>query len=278
MDAYAFLKPADQKDGYWGPVTSTIDWCELNYTHSHYVAEWWNTLSCVPPIVWSLYSATRAWRTGSPASVVLLPLWTAVVFAGSVAFHGSLLWETQLMDELPMLWQMSYAIYAIFNLGRFPGAPWLLAAWDVAIAVGYVAFPYPVGFQAFYFVMFWTQYLRTIVLLRRNPKGHPAREQLWFSYVGVSLCLLAFAIWNVDSQFCPGLRELRAWLVSNGAGSLGFLSEGHAWWHLLMGYGSYLVGVALVQAVLIVQRPGETWRCDADAWFPLYYRVDKKKE
>lgn len=114
--------------------------------------------------------------------------------------------------------------------------------------------------------MFWTQYLRTIVLLRRFPKEHPARAQLWFSYFGNALCLIAFAIWNVDSQFCPSLRELRAWLSANGLGWLGFLSEGglragwesqrgseraddagHAWWHLLMGYGSYLVGVALVR-------------------------------
>ncbi|KAI8393790.1 uncharacterized protein BYT42DRAFT_18851 [Radiomyces spectabilis] len=31
--------------GYWGPITSSVDWCEKNYTHWYYVAEWWNTLS-----------------------------------------------------------------------------------------------------------------------------------------------------------------------------------------------------------------------------------------
>src|SRR5205814_10181970 len=33
------------RPGFWGPPTSTIDWCEANYAHSRYVCEWFNTLS-----------------------------------------------------------------------------------------------------------------------------------------------------------------------------------------------------------------------------------------
>ncbi|KAJ3411621.1 hypothetical protein HDV05_001990 [Chytridiales sp. JEL 0842] len=40
------LKPAGNP-GYWGPVTSTLDWCEENYIHSHYIAELFNTLSMI---------------------------------------------------------------------------------------------------------------------------------------------------------------------------------------------------------------------------------------
>ncbi len=33
--------------GFWGPRTASVDWCEPNYVWSHYVAEWWNTITSV---------------------------------------------------------------------------------------------------------------------------------------------------------------------------------------------------------------------------------------
>jgi dihydroceramidase len=50
------------KMGYWGEVTSTIDWCETNYEVTHYVAEFWNTLSSLF-IAWvGLYALIRLHR------------------------------------------------------------------------------------------------------------------------------------------------------------------------------------------------------------------------
>lgn len=30
----------DDAEGYWGPPTSTLDWCEENYVSSYYIAEY----------------------------------------------------------------------------------------------------------------------------------------------------------------------------------------------------------------------------------------------
>jgi dihydroceramidase len=37
--------PPDREDGYWAPITSTIDWCEENYYATPYSAEIVNTLT-----------------------------------------------------------------------------------------------------------------------------------------------------------------------------------------------------------------------------------------
>jgi dihydroceramidase len=31
--------------GFWGPSTSTVDWCETNYEVTHYLAEFANSIS-----------------------------------------------------------------------------------------------------------------------------------------------------------------------------------------------------------------------------------------
>jgi len=41
----AIMAPASaapSADGYWGPVTASVDWCERNYAVTFYAAEFWN--------------------------------------------------------------------------------------------------------------------------------------------------------------------------------------------------------------------------------------------
>ena len=40
--------------GFWGPVDSSIDWCEPNYAVTNYIAEFFNTLSSIPMIFWCI--------------------------------------------------------------------------------------------------------------------------------------------------------------------------------------------------------------------------------
>ena len=48
--------------GYWGPPTSTLDWCETNYEVSFYIAEFWNTvtnLSMIIPPIYGMFDSIR---------------------------------------------------------------------------------------------------------------------------------------------------------------------------------------------------------------------------
>ena len=44
----ATLAESAGMDGYWGTPTATADFCEPNYAHTRYIAEFLNALSSVP--------------------------------------------------------------------------------------------------------------------------------------------------------------------------------------------------------------------------------------
>ena len=49
---------------FWGQPNSGVDWCEQNYVHTHYVAEWWNFLSSVPMVVYGVFGLGCCARFG----------------------------------------------------------------------------------------------------------------------------------------------------------------------------------------------------------------------
>ncbi|EKC97347.1 ceramidase [Trichosporon asahii var. asahii CBS 8904] len=141
MGAFDFLRTTDEITGWHGPVTSTIDWCELNYVYSWYIAELVNTLTNVPVIFLGLYCAWATWKAGAPKRYSLVHLGLAGIGIGSFGFHGTLKWEWQLMDELPMIYVASYAAYLV--LDTLPGfkprfgiaGPLAVLAWCIFVTV-----------------------------------------------------------------------------------------------------------------------------------------------
>jgi hypothetical protein len=92
----------DTTEGYWGPKTSTVNWCEADYTVTVYVAEFTNTISSLVIVCNGLYGIYRHY-----GHVEIRYIWAfagfIVVGFGSAAFHGTLWRSMQLMDELPMV-------------------------------------------------------------------------------------------------------------------------------------------------------------------------------
>jgi dihydroceramidase len=92
---------ADESD--YGNHTSTIDWCEENYTHTPYVAEFYNAFTNFPTVALGLYGAYAALQGGLKKRYALAYLGLVCIGLGSFGFHATLTWEWQLMDELPMV-------------------------------------------------------------------------------------------------------------------------------------------------------------------------------
>ena len=101
-------------DRYWGPVTASIDWCELNYATTPYIAEFYNTVSSLCIVL-----------AGCIGLAMVCPLRYKVAFAciavvglGSAMFHMTLLKQWQASDEVPMLYSALSYLYILLVQDR----------------------------------------------------------------------------------------------------------------------------------------------------------------
>ncbi|KAL2920253.1 hypothetical protein HK105_200322 [Polyrhizophydium stewartii] len=87
---------------FWGLPTSSVDWCEVNYEVTEYVAEYYNTLSSFAMAAVGLLGIVMHPWAERRFHVAFLA--TVAVGLGSVAFHGTLWKFSQALDEVPMLY------------------------------------------------------------------------------------------------------------------------------------------------------------------------------
>ena len=124
----------NKTSGFWGEQTATINWCEINYEVTYYIAEFWNTISNLVMILFPIYGIywsyvhtqyafdvetkenfkTRFFKI--PYSVLFSHLGLMVVGLGSWMFHMTLLYPMQLLDEIPMVFGSGIIIYANYDL------------------------------------------------------------------------------------------------------------------------------------------------------------------
>jgi dihydroceramidase len=145
----------ENRDGFWGPVTSSVDWCERNYEYSPYIAEMFNTVSnlfyiiCTILSVWNLHNFYNTYfskenstyrihvaemsspleRSARNGNVVCEPtgvhgrlfrfyfsgLFVVFVGIGSWMFHMTLQLRDQMLDEISMHMPIIALLYALLN-------------------------------------------------------------------------------------------------------------------------------------------------------------------
>jgi len=235
--------------GVWGPPTSTVDWCEANYAVSRFVCEFFNTLSSLAMVI--------AGVSGALAHRRVFDRWMlagfgclGVVGLGSVAFHGTLKFEFQLLDELPMLYLVTMMVYLLLEpgptnrLGRWLPVALLSYAFLATISDAFTRgrfqfFAFQITFGALELFC-----LLRIGLLSWEGPNRPVRPLF---KVGLALYLSGILFWFVDLRFC-------AWLNVQ-LPEVGLVNpQLHAWWHLFVSGGFYLL--LLVVAFDRLQRRG----------------------
>ena len=211
------------------PMTANIDWCEANYVWTYYVAEFMNAVSSLA-ITWmgmvGLYHVVR--QAGAMRFRVQF-FALAFVGLGSALFHGTLLREGQVLDELPMLYGVLAGVYALLESQRGPPRRPLLVP---ALALG------AVGITAVYFLFpdnalpQHAAFIVSVVYLTVASRRELSRMTRGRTVVGnmllagLSCYVVAAGCWLVDKLLCA------VWPVQ--------VLYLHAFWHVLAGYGSHL--------------------------------------
>lgn len=247
--------------GYWGPVTSTINWCEEDYYATVYSAEIVNTITNLMFVFLAWKGIASCIRYGH-AHVFLVGFASYLVIGvGSMLFHSTLIYPMQLLDELAMIYLECILAYAVFAHRKPPLARILIAisisAMAIFITLYYHYLQDPVFHQNMFalitaVVVFRSMWIMEHILNpnRRGSVGkvntteHKRRDErdshilktMWrLNYIGLSYVAIAFAIWNLDNIYCG---KIRRWRREVGL-PWGILLEGHGWWHILTGIAAY---------------------------------------
>lgn len=226
--------------GFWGEPTSTLDWCEENYTITSYIAEFWNTISNLAIIVPSFGGFYYAYKNNLENRILLCFISLALVGFGSWNFHMTLLYEMQLFDELPMLWGSLILLYVLVThvYTRFENCAKQhqllissLIAYGVLSTIIYLSFKTPILFQVAYGLLVTVMLYFDIYIVKHKPSnGRLFYSSCAFYYGG-------FCVWLVDNFYCSNLRTLRSEFLPV---YLSPFTQLHAWWHFMAGYGAYL--------------------------------------
>lgn len=242
--------------GWWGEVTSSVNWCELDYDVTVFICEFFNTLSSAAIMLVGIIGlAVHGRQLETRFAVAFTAI--AVVGAGSIGFHATLRHEWQMMDEVPMLWSALSMTYILVEdqrksvYGRW--FPLALAAHGtfttllVALSSGAVQFAlFHVSFGTLEVFSLYRVYCLWAKVCDQEGSGAVARlYRRGFGCYGIGI-----ACWATDLLLCETMRSA---LPAN--------PQLHAWWHVFVSGGLYLllILVAHNRCDVLGQRPSIAW-------------------
>ncbi|KAI9176006.1 alkaline ceramidase ydc1 [Blastocladiella emersonii ATCC 22665] len=215
------------KVGVWGPVTSSVDFCEHNYAVTYYLAEFFNSISNLFLVLAGILLLRMSRKLGLKRRFDLAVGSLIVVGIGSFAFHATLLYGPQLLDELPMVYMSIMFVFIMVEhvvtpyFAHFPLALFITAILYSA-AHAYFRFIIP-----FYLTCGLCIVISAIYALRCAKTDARVRLclglcALWFTF--------SIGVWIIDQEFCTAIEFLKL----------------HAVWHVGIALtGSYWVAMGM---------------------------------
>jgi len=239
-----------------------------------------NSFSNVFPISLAIFGALQAALQSLPARYIFGYTEIALVSFGSFAFHSTLLFQAQLADELPMIYVGSMSLWLLFDVRPGFGLHALrtkfLAAicvvFDVVFTLIYFYNRNPIFHQIVFAIIVWIIGIRVTYLLKWSELSllmPPIKKSMigrLFS-MGAGMFALGFFVWNMDNIFCDTLthwREIIGWPWA-------FLLEGHSWWHILTGTGTYYMFIGMQYFTLCAKDDHRNYTLDYKLGLPQVF-------
>jgi len=289
MDKIGWRPEVEETDPYWGPPTATLNWCEKDYAISRYVAEFINTITNI----WGVMIALAIWcifKYNLPKRYIILWLGVSCVAMGSWMFHMTLKWEWQVLgDEIPMIIAESSVLFIVLEtvkdtepkhvqrrsiiINGLGVATLVISVSAIYLYTGYAPF-HQFCFGAIQILTF----IRFLHLLRTEIRAddpdielrRKRAQVLKVCLTGAVTFFFGFVCWNIDNILCYWLTLAKTQLGR----PLSFLLELHGWWHLMTGYGAYLMAMASQMLTLMIKEGHEPFEMQMWwGWLPQIVRV-----
>lgn len=169
-------------------------------------------------------------------------------------------------------------LYCMFNMippSRYAKASAIgLFCYCIIITAVYMYTRIPQVFQVAYALMVLTATFYPWIHISKLRETHPTEADICkrLMYLSITGYLTGFVFWNIDNEFCLGLRELRLLYPA-----IGWISQGHMWWHFFTGFGGFVGAVHLHYMRMIVLGRKDiklTWI----AWYPIVWTDSTEKK
>ncbi|XP_072969237.1 alkaline ceramidase-like [Typha angustifolia] len=247
---------------FWGPVTSTTDLCEQNYAYGSYIAEFYNTISNIPCILLAFIGLINAMSQCFEKRFSVLHISNLTLAIGSMIFHATLQHVLQQSDETPMVWEILLYLYVLYSPDWHYRStmPTFLFLYGAAFAIFHSLIRFGIGFKIHYIGL-------CLLCIPRVYKYYIQTKDVAAKYLAklyVTTLILGTLCWLFDRIFC---KEFSHWYIN---------PQGHAWWHVLMGFNSYFANTFLM--FCRAQQLGwDPWVVHVFGFFP-YVKIQKPKK
>lgn len=220
--------PIPGNQGFWAK-TATIDWCEKNYAVSHYIAEFWNTLTALMYLIFFVMIERQLIAKNLHAHVGLQcsNFIHLVVGIGTMLFHGTLSRWAQLLDEIPMIFLIISVGFNILSPKEVPIFGILGAVLVSFILVPKISIVFQLGFAS--------AVVLTAVRFYREMSKRKDTQAL-FEKMTKHLTI-ATLFWVIDQTFCNQSQIFGLQLF-------------HGFWHVM----TSVVLFELFQLLIVVKK------------------------